>query len=81
MFDYVTGKFLIIYPNSDLANFSICLGDSFLAIKGQSIITDIHWFQDMTRGIPGNYANMTILHDDRPIEIRVMLKDSRLFSQ
>jgi hypothetical protein len=47
----------------------------------QPIVHNIQWFQDMTRGKPGTYVAMTVLHDGRPTDIEVMRKDSRLFTQ
>src|SRR5258708_4587749 len=36
--DCLTGKIVVIYPQSDLANLGIHAGDSFLAISGQPMV-------------------------------------------
>jgi len=79
-FDFITGKFVIVYPGSDLLRYGIHPGDSYLAIEGQPTVRNINWFQDITRGTPGTYVDMTVLHDGRPMDIKVMRKDSRLFA-
>ena len=81
MFDPIAGTFLAVYPGSDLLRFGIHPGDSYLAIAGQPIVRNIKWVQDVTRGKPGTYVTMTVLHDGRPINIDVMRIDSRLFVQ
>ena len=81
MFDPIAGTFLAVYPGSDLLRFGIHPGDSYLAISGQPIVHSISWFQNMTRGQPGTYVSMTVLHNGRPTDISVMRKDSRLFVQ